>query len=947
MTFTETNGDSANFNVLDQSEIWFQVLNFDGRILYLNEYAEKLCGYTLTDFNDNFSFWEKLFRTQENGLRILALYRNMIRRGKDSGSNITEIISRSGESKYLNWRMKCIRNAEGNVTSAFIVGIDHTDNYGANNKKLVSREHRYQQIFRNAPIGFFRSLPEGRFIEVNNALAEMLGYNSPEDVLKNIASIGKRIYLDPDFRNVVIDETLKSGNVRSFETKFVNVNGEAIDVRINVSPRYDDELGNYILEGTIENISSRKEAENLLNQNLLKYATLFKQSPISLWEIDYSELHAFLKKLPLNQKNIKAYFEDHPGQLQKIRQKSRVIDVNQATLDLFGVQDKTGIINMNRQLANNPLTDFELRSMQAFLNNETSFEFETEFKKLKTGKKNIIIRWVSSPETEKPYSRVLVSMIDITIQRAEQEALRKSKNELSSLLSSMDDLVFIVNKMGKCQYVAPTQTDFLLNPGKESEDKYLKDFVDPEFETRFTTSIRRSIEEKITVSIDFPKKIRNREFWFEAKISPLSKNKAIVVARDITDRISTDNVNKVMLNVARAVNTTDNLDDLFNFIHAEISKILDTKNFFIALFDATKHTLELPYFRDEKDEFDHFPAEKTLSELVIRKKRNMLLHEMEIMKMAEEGLINIVGSVARVWLGIPLMVEGEVLGLMVVQNYDNEDAIRKEHMQLLEMISPQVSLSIRRKQSEQKLRESEQQLRESNQTKDRFFNIIAHDLKNPFNAIIGFTSLLSDEWNEFDDEDKISMINSIKSSSENAYELLMNLLDWSRLQVGKISFKPEFIDLLTLVNLNFSLLRTAADKKRIKLISTGICNKLVWADQNMIKTVIRNLLTNAIKFTPENGTITVDCMKDEKLPGMVVMSIRDNGMGIPEVDLKQLFSLSNQASRTGTDGESGTGIGLILCKDFIEKNHGKIWAESETGKWSTFYIALPTRPLNF
>jgi len=177
----------------------------------------------------------------------------------------------------------------------------------------------------------------------------------------------------------------------------------------------------------------------------------------------------------------------------------------------------------------------------------------------------------------------------------------------------------------------------------------------------------------------------------------------------------------------------------------------------------------------EKDSFDHFPADKTISAIVIEEKRSMLLHESEIHQLAKDGRINLVGTRAKVWLGIPLMVEGNVLGLMVVQDYENENAISKEHQLLLEMISPQISLSIKRKQNEQLLRESENQLRESNETKDRFFNIIAHDLKNPFNAIIGFASLLTDEWNEFDDDDKIAMISSIKSSSEGAFELLMNL----------------------------------------------------------------------------------------------------------------------------------------------------------------------------
>lgn len=168
-------GNVLNFNELDSSEVWFQVIGVDGQVLYMNEYAERLCGYSLIEIRENNCFWEKLFRTPETGLRILNLYRNMIKRERDSRSNTTRIISKSGREIHLIWNMKCSRNQEGKVTSASIIGIDHSRSSSPAPKKAVSREHRYRQIFRNAPIGFFRSLPEGRFIKVNDALADLLG----------------------------------------------------------------------------------------------------------------------------------------------------------------------------------------------------------------------------------------------------------------------------------------------------------------------------------------------------------------------------------------------------------------------------------------------------------------------------------------------------------------------------------------------------------------------------------------------------------------------------------------------------------------------------------------------------------------------------------------------------------------------------------------------------
>jgi signal transduction histidine kinase len=282
---------------------------------------------------------------------------------------------------------------------------------------------------------------------------------------------------------------------------------------------------------------------------------------------------------------------------------------------------------------------------------------------------------------------------------------------------------------------------------------------------------------------------------------------------------------------------------------------------------------------------------------------------------------------------------------MVVQNYEDEYAFTEEHLEWLEIISPQISLSIQRKQSEQLLKQSEMKLRESNLTKDRFFNIIAHDLKNPFNAIIGFSNLLIEEWDEFKDEEKIAMVSSIKASSEGAYELLMNLLEWSRLHVGKITYDPEFIDISTLVRLNFSLLKAGADAKNIQLLTCEACDKMVWADPNMINTVIRNLLTNAVKFTRQNGIIRINCQKLPDHSGMVVVSIEDSGVGMDANKIDGIFDIISDRVSTGTAGETGTGLGLVLCKEFIEKNKGRIWVESQKNVGSTFYFSLPFKPV--
>lgn len=538
----------------------------------------------------------------------------------------------------------------------------------------------------------------------------------------------------------------------------------------------------------------------------------------------------------------------------------------------------------------------------------------------------------------------LLAGIDITDRVTQCKLLKQNETKLQALFSALDEVVMMFNSNGDYLFISPASEDLLIAPKNNLQGNNICDFFDTEQTKSFLHQINKSLEQKQTIGFLYSININGKQVYFDAHITPVSENEVIWVARDVSQKIISEKVDNVMLNISRSVSVTNNLDEMFENIRQELSAIIDTRNFFIALFDIEKNTLSLPYFRDEKDKFDSFPAERTLSSVVLNQKQSLLLRKADLEGLIAKGKIDQVGTMAKVWIGIPLMVKGEVVGIMVVQNYEDENAFNEEHLELLETISPQISLSIQRKQSEQLLKESEMKLRESNLTKDRFFNIIAHDLKNPFNAIIGFSNLIIEEWNEFGDEEKIAMISSIKASSEGAYELLMNLLEWSRLHVGKITYNPEFIDISTLVRLNFSLLKAGADAKNIQLKTGETCDKMVWADPNMINTVIRNLLTNAVKFTRQNGNIRINCQKMPKHPGMVVISIEDSGVGIDDKKLSQIFEITSDSISTGTSGETGTGLGLVLCKEFIEINKGQIWVESQRNVGSTFFFSLPFKP---
>ncbi|MDD3052288.1 MAG: PAS domain-containing sensor histidine kinase [Candidatus Cloacimonetes bacterium] len=236
------------------------------------------------------------------------------------------------------------------------------------------------------------------------------------------------------------------------------------------------------------------------------------------------------------------------------------------------------------------------------------------------------------------------------------------------------------------------------------------------------------------------------------------------------------------------------------------------------------------------------------------------------------------------------------------------------------------------------IKKAELELRELNVSKDKFFSIIAHDLKNPFNTIIGFSEILKEQIQKGDYNEIGYLADSINNSAVQTYGLLENLLEWANSQRNKIIFDPININLKELFVVESGSLFDMAAKKNIELKNLLPDNLFITADKNMIRTILRNLISNAVKFTPKNGRIEISAIIKDNY---IEIAVSDNGIGMTEKIRVSLFKIDANLSTPGTENEKGTGLGLILCKEFVEKHGGKIWVESESGKGSVFRFTLP------
>lgn len=285
-----------------------------------------------------------------------------------------------------------------------------------------------------------------------------------------------------------------------------------------------------------------------------------------------------------------------------------------------------------------------------------------------------------------------------------------------------------------------------------------------------------------------------------------------------------------------------------------------------------------------------------------------------------------------------LALAGVVFGIM----WWRSERIRRQKRRLEIMIKEaKRDLEEKNKELEEKKRELEEQARyleQLNATKDRFFSILAHDIKGPLNSLTAFLDIMSNHLDEMSKEDIQFMSSSLNRSVKNLYQLLENVLSWSRSQMGVIEYNFEELPLKNVIKENLQLLQMTAANKGIELHDEVPSDVVVYADRPSLNTIVRNLLSNALKFTNEGGSVSVGAFVDGQ---KATVYVRDTGVGMPKEIQERLFKVDKRVSTKGTANETGTGLGLILVKEFVERNGGEIWVESEVNVGTTFYFTLP------
>jgi PAS domain S-box-containing protein len=775
-------------------------------------------------------------------------------------------------------------------------------------EKVGKSEENIRKVYETSPDAINLSrLTDGMYISVNEGFTKILGYTAEEVIGKT--SIELNIWVDPENRKNLVNEIEVKGRVENFEAIFRKKDGSII---------------NGLLSASLIDLDG---IPHLLN--IVRDVTFIKRVEKELaWE--QFLVNALMDNLP-----DLVYFKDR---------ESRFIRINMAQAKFLGINDPSQAVGKK---------DFDF-----FPGKDAQQAYEDEQNIIRTGQ----MLSLEEKETRPDSPDTWVSTVKLPLRDKEgniictfgisRDVTEQKKSEeqyflLENALKNINECVYITDLNNRILFLNQA---FLNTYGYSEND--LKDG---------SISIIRSpnnpmeiIEEILPATLQggwhgelLNRKKDGSEFLVSLSTVAVKNSQGqpialIGVATDITSRKRTELENQIISEITQGITTTSNLDELLKLIHHSLRKIVKAENCFLALNNQKIGLFSFPYFVDKFDP-KSMPDSvvKNCPAYVFRTVKPFLFNQEIFDQLNEQYEVEVVGSALPSWIGIPLQTPSKVIGVLVIQHFGKENAYSESDVRFLISLGSHMAVSIERKKAEEEIKLKNELLQAINADKDKFFSILAHDLRGPLSTFVGATRILTEEIQTMDMEEIKEITLGMKASATNIYSLLENLLEWSQLKRGAMDFMPEKLNLKEKIEACIDVLSESARKKRIELTYSIPGEMEVFADNHMFDSVIRNLVSNAIKFTHVGGKVSITA--DRKSDQSIMIKISDSGIGMTPELKNKLFQLNEMTSRTGTEGEPSTGLGLLLCKEFIEKQGGKIWVESEVGKGSTFSFTVPAR----
>jgi PAS domain S-box-containing protein len=534
---------------------------------------------------------------------------------------------------------------------------------------------------------------------------------------------------------------------------------------------------------------------------------------------------------------------------------------------------------------------------------------------------------------------------DISKQKEYENQIIREKAFLEHLYNSTPAAIAITSPTGIISMINREFTNLFSFTMEEAVNKNINDLVVPDdlkeeaMKIDTLASLNRK-EVRQTIRMDK----NGNKIHVSLVATAIAINNEIVanlgIYRDITSERKNQLLQEILFNISTAALKQYDIKEIYPIIVQELSKIWDTNNFFIALYDKSTETLSLPFFSDEKDNFYEIPIKKTITGWVVKNNTSVLLKGKDLKFLDESGDIDLVGTPCKVWMGVPLKVENETIGVMCLQDYYNEDKFSQDDLYIMDFIANQIAIALQRRMMLDNIILARQKAEEAAQSKQLFMSTMSHEIRTPLNEVIGITNLLL-QGNPR--EDQMDYIKALKFSGNHLLTLVNDVLDYNKMESGKIVFEQTQFNLSDFLD---EIMRSYSFRSKAKNLSFDIkkANNLpveVIGDPIRLNQILSNLLSNALKFT-NYGSIQVFVKELSRADNQTKLefTVTDTGIGIPHDKHSLIFDSFTQASTDTTRHFGGTGLGLAICKKLIELQGGTITIESEPDKGSTFRFVL-------
>ncbi|MDP2423173.1 MAG: PAS domain S-box protein [Bacteroidales bacterium] len=837
-------------------------------------------------------------------------------------------------------------------------------------EEMLNRERErvyFEQLFDIAPVGIVLLNDDDQVVDCNSEFTRLFQYTKEEATGKKINDLITPDYLKDEASNIT--NSVFNGQSVYKETTRKRKDGQLVEVALIGKP-FGVKPGQITIYGIYQDITERKKAEKELKRHLLfqELAVMISSRfaatsnvdatiDISLAEIGHfvkadraylflinkdgitvSNTHEWCAPGVLPQKdNLQQLSTDLiPWWMAKLHRNEAILVDDVALMpaeaaveeQLLESQDIKSLLVLPVHIG---------RKLAGFI----GFDYVNEYLALANNDLAIL--------------KVAAEVIGHSLERVQfRDALMQERDLLQALMDNIPDAIYFKDTQSRFTRINKALANVLgIAAAEEAIGKTDFDYFNKEH-AQHTFEEEQKLFLEGTPVIDELDRFRTLAHWqwmSATKVPLRDADKKIIgmvgISHDMTEFKRIEDTLRSREGFLSHLNKITSLalksstsSGFYQFLADQLLELFSSDISFITLWDEESHKT-IPMAASGLAGENYFslsilPGEVTMTESVIAARKPIVVEDVYNTPYVCRRIADLFPT--KSMLALPLLVDDLNLGAVLI-GFSTPHKFTDEEIDYGTIAANQIALVVAKTNMVDQLIENEQNLMKLHAEKDKLFSIIAHDLRSPFTSFLGLTELMADSSMELTYEEMREFAQAIQKSASGLYQLLENMLEWSRLQGGYVEFTPGTVDLHELVNHNFDSLKAAALRKEIETIIDIPADFIIQADQNMIRSLTGNFISNAIKFTPRGGKVTVAARHTED--GWVQVEVEDTGIGVPEETINNLFRIDMKIATQGTEGEPSSGLGLILCKEFVEKHGGKIWVESQVGKGSKFVFQIP------